>query len=186
MKKEVDMGRVSVESKEYKGKTYYTSTYLAKKLYLSPERSRAILQQFKYNSDLGTNPKFYDSAMIEKLISDYEKNEFKSKALQKRKEKQEKARAELEKDVYDNATPMTADEVADWYLVQKRIEKDLVPTMLKNLFAALGHEFDMETFYRDIEKVESYKRSVGNYGLPRPQDVVAAEDRLLSDNGYLK
>ena len=50
--------------------------------------------------------------MIEKLISDYEKNEFKSKALQKRKEKQEKARAELEKDVYDNATPMTADEVA--------------------------------------------------------------------------
>ncbi|WP_161950131.1 hypothetical protein, partial [Streptococcus suis] len=86
----------------------------------------------------------------------------------------------------DKATAMTADEVADWYLVQKRIEKDLAPTMLKNLFAALGHEFDMETFYRDIEKVESYKRSAGNFGLPRPQEVVEAEDRLLSDNGYLK
>lgn len=180
------MGRVSVKSKEYKGKTYYTSTYLANKLYLSPERSRAILQEFECNSDLGTNPKFYDSATIEKLISDYERHEFKSKALKKRKEKQEKARAELEKDGYDNATPMTADAAADWYLVQKRIEKDLVPTMLKNLFAALGHEFDMETFYRDVEKVESYKRSVGNYGLPRPQEVVEAEDRLLRNNGYLK
>ncbi|MBO4127962.1 hypothetical protein PFZ59_04955 [Streptococcus suis] len=180
------MGRVSVETKEYKGKTYYTSTYLAKKLYLSPERSRAILQGFEHNSELGTNPKFFDLETIEKVINDYNSNDIKSQSLIKRKEKREKARAELEKDLYDNATPMTADAVTDWYLVQQRIEKDLVPTMLKNLFAALGHEFDMETFYIDVEKVESYKRSAGNYGLPRPQEVVEAEDRLLSNNSYLK
>ncbi|MGQ9412354.1 hypothetical protein [Streptococcus pluranimalium] len=180
------MGRVSVPFKEYKGKTYYTSAYLAKQLYLSPERCRAILQEFEYNSDLGTNPKFYDSTIIDKLISAYESNDIKRKSLQKRKEEKEKERSEREKNIYDNANPMTADAVADWYLVQKRIEKDLLPTMLKNLFAALGHEFDMETFYKDVEKVESYKRSAGNYGLPRPQEVVEAEDRLLSNDGYLK
>ncbi|HGO5511949.1 TPA: hypothetical protein ACK2WK_001353 [Streptococcus suis subsp. hashimotonensis] len=180
------MGRVSRDYEDYKGKRYYTSAHLAKKLYLSSERSRAILQGFEYNSDLGTNPKFYDEETINKLINDYNNNSIKRQSLKKRKEKREKARAELEKGLYDNAAPMTADEVADWHLVQKRIEKDLVPTMLKNLFAALGHEFDMETFYRDIEKVESYKRSAGNFGLPRPQEVVEAEDRLLSNNGYLK
>ena len=77
-------------------------------------------------------------------------------------------------------------DVVDWLVCNNRIEKDLIPTMLRNLFAALGKEFDMELFYNDVEKVERYKRTVSDFGVPRPLDIVEAEERLTGNNGYLK
>lgn len=181
------MPKKVIIKKEWNGKTYYTSTYLVQnELYLSASTARSLLQNYEYVKELGSNPKYYSDNTIQGIIEEYKNDKLKWSAVQQRKKKVEELRASHEKELYDNATPMASDEVADWYLVQKRIEKDLVPTMLKNLFGALGHEFDMETFYRDVEKVESYKRSAGNYGLPRPQEVVEAEDRLLSNDGYLK
>ncbi len=181
------MPKSVVLKKEWNGKTYYTSTYLVQnELFLSSSTARSLLQNYEYEKELGSNPKYYSEDIIQGIIKEYENDESKWTAVQQRKKKAEELRAARERELYDKATAMTADEFADWHLVQKRIEKDLAPTMLKNLFAALGHEFDMETFYRDVEKVESYKRSAVNYGLPRPQEVVEAEDRLLSNNGYLK
>ena len=58
--------------------------------------------------------------------------------------------------------------------------------MLKNLFSALGLEFDIELFYKDVEKVEKYKLHVGNYGVVRPLEIIDAENRLLGNDGYLK
>ena len=77
-------------------------------------------------------------------------------------------------------------DVADWFLINKRIEKDLVIVMLKNLFSAMGKRFDMDLFNEDVAKVEKYNRAVGGYGIPRPLDIVEADDRLNADDGYLE
>ena len=58
--------------------------------------------------------------------------------------------------------------------------------MLKNLFSALGLEFDIELFYKDVENVEKYKLHVGNFGIARPLEIIDAENRLLANDGYLK
>ncbi|MFA9467587.1 hypothetical protein [Streptococcus sp. E24BD] len=180
------MSKPSIDSKEFKGKTYYTSAYLRKKLYLSSDRARAIMLNYENDPDLGTNPKFYSEDVIDKIINDYYSDDVKFRTLEKRKEKAELKRAEEERRDYDKSELLSDEDAVDWFLTTKRVEKELVPTMLKNLFSALGKEFDMETFYNDIMKVEKYKRVVGDYGIPRPLDIVEAEERLLSNDGYLK
>ena len=136
------MGRLPADCKEYKGKNYYPSSYLAKKLYLSPERSRAVLQDYENISELGTNPKFYDKQLLDKIIDDYNNDKIKSKALQKRKEKErakkirlEEERAKAEKLTYESSEPM--ERLGPFFLANQMKEK-LVSTMLNNLFAALG------------------------------------------------
>ncbi|HEM3570064.1 TPA: hypothetical protein U1B89_002091 [Streptococcus suis] len=184
------MGRVPVDCKKYKGKKYYPSSYLAKKLYLSPERSRAVLQDYENISELGTNPKFYDKQLLDKIIDDYNNDKIKSKALQKRKEKErakkirlEEERAKAEKLTYESSEPM--ERPGSFFLANQMKEK-LVSTMLNNLFAALGYEFDLELFYEDIEKIADYECSVRKIGVARPLDIVEAENRLLGNDGYLK
>lgn len=179
------MSKNSIKEKFYDGKKYQTSAYLREKLFLSAERCRSILQGYEYNSELGENPKFYDEDIIKSIIDDYNNDEVKYKALEKRKIKQEKERAKAEKLSFENSESELVD-VGEWSLVNHRVEKELVSTMLKNLFSALGLEFDIELFYKDVEKVEKYKLHVGNYGVVRPLEIIDAENRLLGNDGYLK
>lgn len=176
-----------VLKKEWNGKTYYTSTYLVQnELFLSSSTARSLLQNYEYKKELGSNPKYYSEDTIQGIIKEYENDKSKWTAVQQRKKKAELKRAEEERRDYDKSEPLSDEDSVDWFLATKRVEKELVPTMLKNLFSALGKEFDMETFYNDIMKVEKYKRVVGDYGVPRPLDIVEAEERLLSNDGYLK
>ncbi|MQQ66556.1 MULTISPECIES: hypothetical protein [unclassified Streptococcus] len=179
------MAKKSIEEKIYNGKTYRTSAFLKKKLYLSAESSRRILQDYEHNPDLGVNPKFYDEKIINQIIEDYYNDESKMKSIEKRKIKLEKERALQEKISFENYESELVD-VADWFLINKRIEKDLVIVMLKNLFSAMGKRFDMDLFNEDVAKVEKYNRAVGGYGIPRPLDIVEADDRLNADDGYLE
>ena len=122
------MAKKSIEEKIYNGKTYRTSAFLKKKLYLSAESSRRILKDYEHNPDLGVNPKFYDEKIINQIIEDYGNNESKRKSIEKRKRKLEEERALQEKN----------------------------------------------------------NRAVGGYGIPRPLDIVEADDRLNGDDGYLE
>ena len=81
------MAKKSIEEKIYNGKTYRTSAFLKKKLYLSAESSRRILKDYEHNPDLGVNPKFYDEKIINQIIEDYGNNESKRKSIEKRKRK---------------------------------------------------------------------------------------------------
>ena len=91
------MAKKSIEEKIYDGKTYRTSAFLKKKLYLSAESSRRILQDYEHNPDLGVNPKFYDEKIINQIIEDYYNDESKMKSIEKRKIKLEEERALQEK-----------------------------------------------------------------------------------------
>ena len=86
------------------------------------------------------------------------------KSIEKRKIKLEKERALQEKISFENYESELVD-VADWFLINKRIEKDLIIVMLKNLFSAMGKRFDMDLFNEDVAKVEKYNRAVGGYGI---------------------
>ena len=163
---------------------YYTSTHLVKnELFLAASTARSLLQNYEYVKELGNSPKYYDEETIKSIIDDYQNDEKKWTAVLQRKKKVEELRAAREQELYDIAKPV---DVVDWLVCNNRIEKDLIPTMLRNLFAALGKEFDMELFYNDVEKVERYKRTVSDFGVPRPLDIVEAEERLTGNNGYLK
>ena len=50
----------------------------------------------------------------------------------------------------------------------------------------MGKRFNMDLFNEDVAKVEKYNRAVGGYGIPRPLDIVEADDRLNADDGYLE
>lgn len=179
------MSKNSIKEKIYEGKRYQTSAYLREKLFLSAERCRSILQSYEHNSELGENPKFYSENIIKSIIDDYYNDEVKYNALERRKIKQEKERANAEKISFENSESELVD-AGEWVLVNRRVEKELVSTMLKNLFSALGLEFDIELFYKDVEKVEKYKLHVGNFGIARPLEIIDAENRLLGNDGYFK
>ena len=50
----------------------------------------------------------------------------------------------------------------------------------------MGKRFNMDLFNEDVAKVEKYNRVVGGYGIPRPQEIVEADNRLNGDDGYLE